>query len=481
MMTRSPILAATFAALLLAGCTPPDVRPQLGRLDAKAVGLPEGASLPVATRWWSAFGDPQLDRIMADTLAANPSLASALARIRVAEAQLGAERADLLPQVTGSAEEQRTRLSEKYIIPPPYGGSTRWVGSAAANLSWSLDLFGRQAAMVEQARANVDAAALDAAAARLALTGAVAQTYVELTRAEQLSALAGDYVASRRSSLRLVQSRVRNQLASQFDIRAAETLLAQAEQAKVRAEADRETRVHALAALAGRGADYYPTIARTSLAFDRALPLPATLPADLLGRRPDLLAGQARIASASAGREVAGKAFYPNIDLLGSFGVQAIGLGNLFSGGALTYGAGPSIHLPIFEGGKLKANYKGATAQVDVAITGYDDAVLRAVRDASDAISQVRANADDAVQQAKIVGGLRDVVRLDRTRIENGLGSQLDILDSGTRLLVAQQDAVNIAASGAIRRVQLLVAIGGDFDPQTISLAAKPANPEARP
>jgi outer membrane protein TolC len=159
MMTRSPILAATFAALLLAGCTPPDVRPQLGRLDAKAVGLPEGASLPVATRWWSAFGDPQLDRIMADTLAANPSLASALARIRVAEAQLGAERADLLPQVTGSAEEQRTRLSEKYIIPPPYGGSTRWVGSAAANLSWSLDLFGRQAAMVEQARANVDAAA----------------------------------------------------------------------------------------------------------------------------------------------------------------------------------------------------------------------------------------------------------------------------------------------------------------------------------
>ena len=477
---RLPAIVA-LTTVLLAGCAAPSIHPEVASLQAGALGLGPAPAPVIADAWWTGFGDPQLDRIMTDALDASPTLAAALARIRIAEAEVSGQRAGARPHLDIDAQDQLTRLSSKYTIPPPYGGTTRWVGTAQGNFSWTLDFWGQQAAMVDQARKSARAASLDAAAARLALAGSVAQTYVELVRAERLEAIAASFVTSREKSLELVRSRIRNQLASRFDERAADTLLAQARQAQVRAAGQRETIVHALAALAGRGADYYPSIGRTSLILDTALPLPQTLPADLLGRRPDLLAGLARIDAAAAGRKVARTAYYPNVNLLGLAGLQALGIGALFSAGASTYGLGPSLHLPIFEGGKLRADYAGATGQLDLATADYDTAVLRAVREAADSISQVRTSAADAAEQARLLEALQDVVRLDRTRTGAGLGSQLDILDSGTRLLAAQQTAVDIAANGTISRVQLLVALGGGFGQAAdVAVSAAPSS-QARP
>ena len=471
-------IAALALLATLAGCNVPKVETQVAPLTGPSLGLGETPGPVIADRWWEALGDAQFDRIMADALAGSPTLEQALARIRLAEAQVETRRADGRPQVALGAQEQYSRLSDKYIIPPPYGGSERFVGSALANFSWQIDFWGRQAAIVSQARASARATALDAAAARLALTGSVAQAYVEMVRAERLAAIAADFVTSRQRSLGLVRSRIRNGLASDFDARAAETLLTEAEQARIRALGARETMVHALAALAGRGADYYPTIQPATLRLDTAIPLPATLPADLLGRRPDVLAGLARIDAATAGRKVARTAYYPNIDLLGNAGFQAIGLASLATGGAFTAALGPSLHLPIFDGGKLRADYTGSVAQLDIATADYNGIVVRAVRDAADAISQVRTAAADAAQQARLVATLQDVVRLDQRRTGSGLGSQLDILASGTRLLDAQQGATNIAADGIIRRVQLIVALGGGFQPPELVASATPT--EAR-
>ena len=475
---------ATFGlvAAALASCAPNSIRPELTPLPAAAVGLGDITGPVIADNWWTALGDPQLDRIMDDALAGSPTLSQALARVRLADAAVGSRRAEGRPQVSFDGQEQRTRLSGKYIIPPPYGGTDRWVGSTLGQFSWNLDFWGRQAAIVAQARGTARAAAIDVAAARLALTANVAQAYVELVRAERLAAIADDFVASRQRSVSLVQSRIRNQLASNFDARAAEVLLTEAEQARLRAQGQREVVVHALAALAGRGADYYPTVQAAHINLDAALPLPTALPADLLGRRPDLLAGLARIDAAAAGRKVARTAYYPNVDLLGNVGFQSIGLGSLLTGSAFTWGIGPSLHLPIFDGGKLRSDYQTATAQLDIATADYNEAVLRAVRDAADAISQVRTSNADAVEQARLVGTLQDVVRLDQRRTSSGLGSQLDILASGTRLLDAQQAATNVAADGIIRRVQLIVALGGGFQPEPVATAAtaSPSQTEAR-
>lgn len=477
-MTRR--LASMALAALLAACSVPHVETRVAPLTGPSLGLGAAAGPELADHWWIALRDPQLDRIMGDALVGSPTLEQALARIRLAEAQVDVRRADGRPQVGLNAQDQYSRLSGKYIIPPPYGGSERFVGSALADFRWSLDFWGRQAAVVAQARSSAQAAGLDGAAARIALTASVAQTYVELVRAERLAAIAGEFVTSRQQSLRLVQSRIRNGLASNFDARAAEALLTEAGQARIRALSARETMVHALAALAGRGADYYATVGPATLDLAATLPLPGTLPADLLGRRADVLAGLARIDAAAAGRKVARTAYYPSIDLLGNAGFQAIGLGALASGGAFTAALGPSLHLPIFDGGRLRADYTGSVAQLDLATADYNETVLRAVREAADAVSQVRAAEADAAEQSRLVTNLQDVVRLDQRRTSSGLGSQLDVLASGTRLLDARQAAANIAADSAIRRVQLIVALGGGFQPATVASADRAANyPEA--
>lgn len=464
-MKRTVIGITSLGALLLAGCAIPSERVAVTPVASGSIGLGADAAPAIAGDWWTALGDPQLDRIMADAMSGSPTLSAAMARVRLAQSTLSGSEAARRPQITGDVSDQFQRLSSVYIIPPPYGGSFRWVGQAQANLSWNLDFWGRQADRIAQARHGAEAAALDYDAARLALAGSIAQTYVELARAERQIALAQSTVDQRDHAVSLAEVRKKSQLSSDIDVRAAETLLAQARQALVEAQGQRETVIHALALLAGRGADYYGTIQPTRLQLDAVLPLPATLPADLLARRPDILSAKASVAAAGAGRQVARKAFYPDINLIGLAGLQALGIGNLFSSDASTYGAGAAIHLPIFEGGKLKADYAGATAQVDAAIAEYNRTVLGAVRETADALTRVRTLGDDLAQQQDAANGLAEVQRLNAVRVSTGLDSRLDLIGSDVRLLAARQQTVNLQADKAVAQIQLLVAVGGGFDP----------------
>ena len=236
-MNRTYGLGASLLAALLSGCAIPASQTMVTPLAGPSLGLSPEASPLIAADWWRGFGDPQLDRLVNDAVAGNPSLDAALARVTQAQAVLSTNRANDGPDVTLDAQEQYARLSGRYTIPPPYAGSTRFVGTVAANLSWNLDLFGRQKAAIEGARASVRAAALDVAAARLALSGAVVQTYIDLERAEAQAGIAKRTIATRENTLRLTNVRIRNQLGSKLDAQAATTLLAQARQALVRAEA----------------------------------------------------------------------------------------------------------------------------------------------------------------------------------------------------------------------------------------------------
>ncbi len=287
-----------------------------------------------------------------------------------------------------------------------------------------------------------------------------------LAHAEQQILVANGFVGTRQQSLALVQSRIDNKLASNFDLEQARTLLAEAQQAQTRALAQRETMIHALAALVGRGPDFYGQIAAPTLALASGPVVPDSLPADLLGRRPDLLAGQARVDAAMAGRQVARAQFLPNLSIQALAGTLALGLGNAFKSSSVEYSVGPAIHIPIFEGGRLKAQYAGAVAGIDEAVASYNGAVVNAVRDAADALTYVRSADRDLADQARIVGGLRETVRLDGVRVATGLGSQLDTIDSGFRLLEAEQAQVDLQAQALVRRIQLFAALGGGFNAQ---------------
>lgn len=468
---------ALIAMLLLSGCAAPRLATQVTQVRAASLGL--DADTPrVDAEWWRLMGDPQLDRLIAAGLAGNPSLDSALARLREAQAAVDARHAGLEPQVSADGQALYERLSGRSIIPPPYGGSRRWVPQVQANLSWTLDLFGRQHALVAQARGTAAAAGYDAAAARLAIATGIAQAYIGLARADRLIAVADGFVRTRGEAVAYVRSRIRNRLASELDAKAAETLLAEARQARVRAVAARDLLIHALAAMTGRGADGYPEIAPPTLALDRAPAVPAVLPADLLGRRPDLLAGRARIDAAAAGRQAARAAYLPDVDITALAGLAAIGLGPFFSAAASQYGAGAALHLPIFEGGRLRADFTGATATLDQAVADYDDAVLGAVRDTADAVTNVRAADADLGAQAIVVRGLRDTVSLNEVRLKAGLDSRLDTIDSGFRLLEAEQALVGLQADALTRRIQLVAALGGGFDPSAVTARAAAPAPE---
>lgn len=474
-MTRAAPFAA-FAALLLAGCASvPNVTPQLSAISPPALGIPAGEAQTIADDWWTVFGDPQLNKLEGMGLAGNPDLAGALARVRAAQAAIGVQQSAGLPQVALDAKAPRQRYPANYILPPPLGGSTFWVPQIEGTLNWDLDLFGRNKAAVRQANAGAKAAEFDAAAARITISTAIAQAYVGLTHAERQIAVAQAFVDTRQRALDLVQARIKSQLASQFDLEQGKTLLAEAEQAHARALGQRDLMIHALAALVGRGPDFYAQISAPTLAFDNVLAVPDALPADLLGRRADLLAGRERIEAALAGRDIAKAEFLPNVNIVALFGTLSLGLDNAFKGSSTEYGAGPAIHLPIFEGGRLKANYKGAVAGIDENIAAYNGAVLSAVRDAADAITGVQTSDRDLAAQQRVVSGLRETVRLDQVRTDTGLGSRLDAIDSGFRLLTAEQALIELQAQAFSRRIQLIAALGGGFNPETMAQAATPA------
>jgi NodT family efflux transporter outer membrane factor (OMF) lipoprotein len=466
--------AALFLALPLVGCVEaPPTTPSQTEIAPQTIGLGAQAAPRPQPDWWKAFHDPQLDRLVPQLLANNPSLQSALARIRGAQAELSVQRALYYPNVNIDSAATRELISNDYLYPRPFGGSWQWVGDTEARFRWSLDFWGKQAALIDRARSASEAAALDADAARLALAGIFAQSYVELLLAWQNIDIAHETVAERQTILDLTQSRVTAGLENEASLEQAKALLATSRMEVRRSEAQRDIAVHAIAALIGQGARAYPDVARPSAVVENALPLPAHLPADLLARRPDILAARARITAAVHGREAAHADFYPNIDLAAALGFQSIGLDKIFSGEALVAGVGPAIHLPVFDAGRIRAQYAHATADLDAAVADYNGTVVSAVRQTSDALTQVASLADQRQQQQLALDSASRAFDLAKERYRLGLSGQIPMLTAEATLLSARQQMAALVAQATVQRVTLLLSVGGGFEP----LAKQDATP----
>ncbi len=454
--------------LLLTACvaTPP-TDPQVKEIAPETLGLGPTAAPQFPDEWWKSFNDPQVDRLAALLVEKNPTLTAAIARIRSAEAQASVAGANNLPQANLDAQEQRDLFSNDYYIPPPYAGTYRWFGQTEANLTWNLDFWGKQAALISQAKDSSNAALMDAQGARLALSGAFAQTYINLYLAYVDGDIADATIKERQEILDLTQNRFNAGLENASSVEQAKALLALARVDQRRVAAQRDLDVHAIAALAGEGAALYSTIVRPTPNLDAALPLPDALPADLISRRPDILAARARVDAAAKGREAAHADFYPDINLSAFAGFQAIGLSNLFTGGAFTYGAGPAVHLPIFDAGKIRAQYAGATAGLDVAVADYNGAVVGAIKQAADAMTQVKSLTEERADQQAALDSATRAFSLAETRYKDGLSDQLPMLTAEATLLSARQQMAALVAQTATERVTLLLSVGGGFNPNT--------------
>ena len=451
--------------LLLGGCISSHyAAPKERALESPTdLGL-SGTAAPMADAdWWAAFEDPQLDRLLSGALADNPTLAQSLARIRAAQAEAAAVRADSWPSITYDASETRERFSSHAPIPAPFGGTPRWDGRQVFNLSWDLDFWGRQSALVGQANSRSEAAALDSAGARLAIAGAVVRSYLELDRAYALADVAQRAQEQRLRIRAITQRRLKAGLDTTVELREAEGAVADVRVDLIQIEAERDRAIHRLAALIGQGAAAYEKIERPRLRADTALELPSSLPFDLLGRRPDVLAAHSRIVSARAGLAAAKAAFYPDINLLAFAGTEAIGLDNLLHGSSRTYGLGSALHLPIFDAGKLRALYRGSAADVDLAVSTYNQTVLEAVQQTADQITNIAALGSGLEEQQRSVDAAEDAFRLATERYRAGLTTYLSVLTTETEVLSARRQRVELLSARDIARITLLLDVGGDF------------------
>src|SRR5579863_2988504 len=476
-MSRLKILLL-LGSVVFAGCVlPPKEAPRPRQLMSDAVGLTGAAAQPAAEGWWDSFQDPQLDRLIRLSAKDNPTLAQVNARVGEALAQAQSVHAGLLPSANLDASALYQRAPENYVIPPPLAGHSFWMSQAGASLGWDLDFGGRQADALRGAQKLTESAQLDVDNARLMLAGAVTQAYVELYREYLLADIAERSEAQRQDIVNITRRRVAAGLDTQLELRQAEGQLPQARVARAQARAAADLAVHQLATLTGQGADGYASIQRPSLRLQAALPVPAALPINLLVRRPDVLSSRLTVEAADAQRLASKAAFYPNVSLRALAGFGAFGMSNLVQSSAGGYGAGPLISLPLFDGGRLRAEYRGSEAQLDAAIAGYNDTVLRAVQQTADQITRLDALERERLDQQQTLDATEAAYKLAEERYRAGLASYLSVLNAETQVLAARQSMVDIRSSQAVARVTLLLAVGGSFDPRASNVAdAHPAS-----
>ena len=350
LLTAATMFGAVLAtAAMVAGCASPrGATPQSHQLMSTAQAGAAASQTPwPANDWWTAWNDPQLNAVIDKALANQPSLQTVQARLVQAQAAVDAAGAARLPQVNGSLDMSDQRFTKNGAVPPPLAGSIRWNNTAQIGASWELDLFGRQRAGIASAIGQLRAAQAEGQAARVLLAGNVASTYVNLARLVDARKVAEQALGQREQTFSLVRQRIGAGLDTNVELRQAEGFIAQTRvELEVIDEQIARTR-HALAELTGQGPNALDTLT-PALAAVRAVPLPQGLPADLIGRRADLVAQRWRVEAATKDVDVARAQFYPNVNLVAFAGLSSIGLDKFLKSGSETYGIGPAVRLPIF-------------------------------------------------------------------------------------------------------------------------------------
>ena len=460
------------AALLLAGCASTGgIQPNHKLSDATSYGAMAAPMAWPAARWWSEYGDAELERLIDQAIAGQPTLKTVQVRLQRAQASVDAADAARYPQVDGSLNMTDQRISENGIFPPPLAGSTLWLNQAQVTANWELDLFGRQRAALDSSIGQLRAAEADVQAARVQLASNVATAYFNLAGLIEAREVAIQSQQQREQVLAITRQRIAAGLDTVVDLRQAEGLIAQS---RVEIEALGESigrARHALAELTGQNPQALDTFAPT-LAAARAHALPQNLPADLLGRRADLVAQRWRVESALRDVDVAHAEFYPNVNLTAFIGLSSIGLDKFLDAGSRIYGAGPAVTLPIFDAGRLRANLSAKSADLDVAVESYNGALLHALREVADELTSLQSLERQRRAQDDAVAAADSAFELARQRYEAGLGNFLVVLTAQTTVLAQRRAATDLKARQLASEVALNRALGGGYEIQPDAMPA---------
>ena len=461
------VVAAMLMATGISGCADMSgIRPKAELRDAPSLGLDAGAGAPstasVSSQWWREFGDESLNQLMAQALQASPSLKLAEARLARAHAVTEVSDAATLPQITGQLDATRQRYTANGAVPPPLAGTILNSGTAQLSASWELDFFGKNRAALDAALGSANAAEADAQAARVLLASNVARTYFQLVRLNEQSQVARRTLAQREETLKLVQDRVRAGLDTRLELNQSEGGLPEA---RLQLEVLQEQMALARNALAALVGQPNRAVARDlpALAAIKNVACAPVIPADLLGRRADIAAARWRVEASGKDVVNAKTQFYPNINLVAFAGFSSIGLSRLLDAGSQQWGVGPALRLPIFDAGRLRANLRGKTADLDAAVESYNAAVIDAVRDVADQVASTQAIARQQTEQRAAQRAAESAYDIAVQRYKAGLSTYLNVLAAETSVLNQRRGAVDLAARALDTQVALMRALGGGY------------------
>jgi NodT family efflux transporter outer membrane factor (OMF) lipoprotein len=413
--------------------------------------------------WWRAYGDAQLDTLMGEALAGSPSLQVAQARLKSAQAEATRASGPRLPATIVNAEMTRQRYSGNGLYPPPYAGNYYTDARLALDFSYDLDFWGRNREVLEAARANVRAAEADRAAARLALTVAVARAYFNLNLQFALLDVAQGSLEQQNAILALTQQRAARGLENIARVRQSEANVALTRTSVEYVQAGIKQVRSELGALVGAGPDRGLDLQRPRITVPEKTELPSALPADLLGRRPDVVAQRWRVESATRGVAAAQAAFYPNVNLAAFAGFQTIGLSKLFNGESAIVGAGPALSLPVFNRRELRGALESQQAQYDLSVAQYNQTLIDAVNE----VANVVTNWDSLVRESEDARtaelAAQNAYAITKERYRAGLDDYLTVLSSENEVFFTQAIRAQLLARELNLTADLVRALGGGY------------------
>ncbi len=490
-------LSALMSALLAACAVGPDYkRPDVATPAAfkeaptLAAGEQAGTWKPAEPadgahrgEWWTVFGDPVLDKLEQQALDANQNLKAAAARVEEARAATRAARSAWFPSLdAGFGPTREGASSASQFLPQGSGPVNATLWRAQGTVSYEADLFGRVGRNVEASRADAAQSEALFRSVQLALQADVAQNYFELRQLDADQDLYRRTVDLRQESLKLAQRRFDEGDINELDVSRAKNELATAQADAVGVARRRAASEHALAILLGKPpADFS---FRETPIVPVAVRIPGGLPSALLERRPDVSAAERAMAAANARIGLAKSAYFPKLDITGSFGYEANTLGSLFMWSSRTFLLGPfagtALSLPIFDGGRRAAGVQQARAQYDEQVANYRQQVLVAFREVEDNLADLRLLDDQIRAQGDAVSASQRAAKLSRTQYQEGQIAYIDVIDSERSVLQSQLQANQLTGAQAVSTVNLIRALGGGWDTPATAVGSVPASATAQ-
>jgi len=462
------VIITALISTLLAGCVTlgPDYRRQT--IDTPDAWPTPTTAVSISEEWWRGYGDPALDAMIQEALGHNADLRFAIARVDEARASLGVARADQWPGVSANGSASRNRASENSALALPGADPIYNNVRATLDASYEIDFWGKYRRATEAARAELLATQFNRDAVRLALIAEVSRGYFNLRSLDAQVAITKRTVSTRLASLSLQRERFAAGVASELDLRQVEAETAAAQALLPALETQLARQETALSVLLGRspreivGATPERGTAIEALTVPPAVP--AGLPSDLLEHRPDLQQAEQVLIAANARIGQAKAAYFPSISLTGLLGGESTKLADLFSAPARIWQTSGSAAQTVFDAGRTGSRVKAAKAREQQALAQYQSAIQNAFRDTLDAlVAQRKARETLDAEQAR-VAALQSALDLARLRYQNGVSSQLDVLDAERGLLAADLNRVEAQRAQLAATADLFKALGGGWE-----------------